>query len=142
MEQPGKPGRKVAPSAPAPGRPQCPEDLDRIARREWTRLKAEFKSLGLGAIDTPIIAAYCQAYSRWRAAAKTLNADGMTYATETGFIRPRPEIQIEMRYMALTRQLGAEIGVTPAARTRIDVPDSPDDGERADVFGERRDSGD
>lgn len=113
---------------PKPVAPKCPTWLDKEAKREWKRVAPELEKLGLLTIvDGTALAAYCQAYSRWAAAEKVLTTEGMTYETETGYIRQRPEVGIVQKYLNLIRGFCAEFGLTPSARSRMTLPGENED---------------
>jgi len=65
-----------------------------------------------------------------------LERDGLTYAetTREGHERllPRPEVAMQMGYAAELRQLGDRLGLSPAARARLNavVPADPGAKER------------
>ncbi|KAF1084849.1 Phage terminase, small subunit [Sporotomaculum syntrophicum] len=129
----GNPGRRPLNKnepKPKPVAPKCPAWLDKEAKHEWKRVAPELEKLGLLTIvDGTALAAYCQAYSRWVAAEKVLTTEGMTYETETGYIRQRPEVGIVQKYLNLIKLYCAEFGLTPSARSRMTLPgeDKDDD---------------
>ncbi len=108
------------------------------AADQWDRIETDFKSLGLRRQDSPTVAAYLMAYYRFIQAEKTIEEEGSTYTSPTGVIRQRPEVGIAQKYLQLVKQLGAEIGLSPAARSRIDLKDSStmeeDPGESIEDF--------
>jgi phage terminase small subunit len=86
--------------APPPGVPECPEWLTSNERTEWFRLAGELSSCGvLGRTDRNVLARYCRVMLWWAA-----------WATPS---YPRLDLAAECR------RLENELGLTPAARTRV-----------------------
>ena len=105
----------------------APKWLDRLAKIEWRRI---IKALGdtgvLTAADRATLAAYCQAYARWKQAEALVNADGLVirqqYADRDLLVRnPATAILNESRQAVL--RFAAELGLTPIARARIRTPE-------------------
>lgn len=98
------------------------------------------------AVDGDTLAAYCQAYGRWTDAERVLSKSGMTFEQVTTVIDtngtpvdrkkvvPRVEVQIARAERAAMSKLAAELGLSPASRTRISVipPGTVDDDEDLD----------
>src|SRR3954471_16084842 len=88
----GFPGRrKPDPLEPLPtvpaGTPECPDHLDDIAKREWTRICPIL--LGMRVLtegDLIGLATLCQAYGTLIDAQRRLNKSGILHKTVTGFI--------------------------------------------------------
>jgi len=81
------------------------------------------------------LACYCQAYSRPRKAEAVIAKHGMTFKTRNGFVQKRPEVTIAREAMQLMKAFAAEFGLTPAARTRLQV--SVDSTSDKDAHAER-----
>lgn len=130
----GNPGKRpinMNEPKPAPIIPKCPAWLDAAAKKEWKRISAELDKLGLiTCIDGAALAGYCLAYSRVQEAAKAIATQGTTYTTDTGFIRDRPEIAREQKYLSLMRQYLCEFGLSPSSRSKLEV--KPPEGEELD----------
>ena len=104
-------------------RPTRPEWLLPEAKREWVRIVSELERMGLLTIvDRAALTAYCQAYARAVQAEAVLTKKGMTFETPNGYIQQRPEVSIAMKEWHAVRAFASEFGLTPAARTRIQVP--------------------
>jgi P27 family predicted phage terminase small subunit len=108
-----------------PGRPGCPKWLDVEAKRVWRRVVPELEFMGvLAKVDRQALARYCQLWSRWKRAEEFLQKYGDTYPLkdEKGTVRcfmPWPQIAIASKLAAALGRLEQELGLTPAARTRI-----------------------
>lgn len=140
------PGKRPIPPepAPAPGRPVRPRWLVGEARKEWDRLcdvlSAERR---LSASDAPVLEKIAVAHAlwlRWRALA---DAADLVVTGADGSTRANPVLQQERLAADHCRRLYIEIGLTPAARSRVRVaptapPDSPSDRMRAFLDRQRR----
>ncbi len=113
---------------PRPVAPKCPSWLATEARKEWRRVAPELERMGLlSGIDRAALAAYCQAYARWREAEETIDRLGLTFRTNTGYEAPRPEVTIARQMMVQMRAFCVEFGLTPSSRGRMTLPEVPDD---------------
>ena len=130
MRGTNRPGRSRNEPKPRPIAPPCPRWLDQMARAEWHRVAPELERLGLlTEVDGTALAAYCDAYARWRKARAILATKGLTFTTKTGYTQQRPEVAILNTAMTTVRQFCQEFGLTPSARARIQVPEPEGDGE-------------
>jgi P27 family predicted phage terminase small subunit len=134
----GNPGKRPLPQnepEPQAGQVTRPEFLLPEAKREWNRIVPELQRLGLLTIvDRAALAQYCEWWGRWCQAEAILKVNGITYETGRGEIKPRPEVQIAFKASNLCRAYMAEFGLTPAARTRVEVPDGKRRGDDIDDF--------
>jgi P27 family predicted phage terminase small subunit len=71
--------------------------------------------------DGQLLAIFCIALSQVRQANEVLAEHGMLVTTPNGFQQPRPEIRIRNVAMRQVHQLGAEFGLSPAARARLTI---------------------
>lgn len=138
----GNPGkRRLNPAEPRPASaaaPMPPAELSEEARTEWRRVARLLHRLGLltGA-DRAALAAYCQAYGRWRQAERALaemaRRDPLTGAlmikTAAGNAIQNPLVGIANKAMSDMVRYAAEFGMTPSARSRIAAEPKPDDSE-------------
>lgn len=114
-----RPINKREPHPPG-GAPRCPAWLDQVGRSEWRRIMPVLDRMGLlTVVDRTALAFYCDAYSQFLAARKTLKAEGMSYKTESGYIVQRPEVSIYHRLHQIVRNWTHEFGLTPSARGRM-----------------------
>jgi len=125
----GNPGkRKLNKNEPkAKGEARCPEWLHPDAKKEWKRLSAELKRLGLlSLMDTAAFAGYCQSYAMYRHCVEYVNEHGPTYKVydqngDLKMVRAYPEVAQSDRHLANIRAFAAEFGFTPSSRGRIEV---------------------
>lgn len=103
----------------------APDFLDDTGKAEWARLVPMLianRMLTEG--DRTALAAYCNAYSRWRKAeAIVAQSASMVFKTPTGYVQQIPHIGIANRYLDTMIKLAAEFGFTPAARSRLHIGD-------------------
>jgi len=108
--------------------PAPPDMLDEEAQKEWRRCAPELHRCGLlTMVDLNVLAAYCQAFSRWitaeRAIATMARSDpltgGLIIRTAKGTIVPNPLVTISLKATFAMLRYAAEFGMTPAARSRI-----------------------
>lgn len=119
----GKP-RRSEPQPQATKGAKPPTRLSAGAKRVWRAHAPELERLGLlTCVDLSVFEAFCTAYARHLEAEDALTeAGGLTYTTDTGYVRPRPEIGISIEYAKLAKAIADGFGFTPSSRTRIEVP--------------------
>lgn len=116
----GKRAWNHAEPVPPEGLPDCPAHLGPEARAEWDRLVGPLARMRvITAIDRGVLAAYCQAWGRWVEAEDKLRATPLLIRTPSGYVQQSPWLSISNRQMELMGKYMAEIGLTPAARSRI-----------------------
>jgi len=125
----GNPGKRAInkrePKPPAKV-PKCPAWLDAMAKREWKRVVPVLAKLEmLTEIDRGALAAYCDAYSRWQQAARELRETGTTYIGDRGLVRRHPLVSVVHDAFGEMKAMGAEFGLTPAVRSRLQVVEQP-----------------
>jgi P27 family predicted phage terminase small subunit len=129
----GNPGHRSIPKPlrTAPRTPQAPRELSAEARAEWKRVVPDLDRQGvLTRGDRAALTGYVTAWSTMQAAQRVIDANGLTYVTDTGFIRPRPEVQIAREAREQLLRFAQQFGLTPLSRDRLSAPPPPDDAER------------
>jgi P27 family predicted phage terminase small subunit len=125
----GNPGHRpiVETPKPRPIAPECPSWLTDEAKAEWQRVAPALERLGLlTEVDGTALAAYCEAYSRWRAAEEIIAREGLTYENvRLGRIAQHPAVPIARQMMDQIRAYCSEFGLTPSARGRMTLPEVP-----------------
>ena len=118
---------------PAPGIPECPDWLTGHAKTAWEVLVPQLSSMGvLTKIDQHALVLLCQTWSRWREAEDFVAANGPVYrvvqmvTTEEGrkaqsIWKRHPMVQVASDAAKTLNRLFQEFGLTPSARTRIQV---------------------
>lgn len=116
---------------PAKTSPRCPAWLSKDAKNAWKRMVPALRAIGvLTSVDGEALAAFCQTYARWRQAEEFLDQHGMVYPLrdEKGNLRCMqqfPQVSIARNMLLLMRSFLQEFGMTPASRTRIELPWEP-----------------
>lgn len=106
---------------PRIGAPTCPRWLDPAARAEWHLIVNEWARAApklLTRVDGGVLENYCQARSRWMQAELDITAD-----LAQGLRLDRSKVLIAAKYAAQVVVFGDRLGLSPAARTRISLPD-------------------
>lgn len=117
-----------------------------IARAEWRRVIRELSAVpGLvTSVDADALAMYCETYARWVQASAKLAQGGMVekLKTKTGseYYAISPYMTIVSQCMATMKQFLSEFGMTPASRTRIQLPTEPEE-DQFDQFLHRKSPG-
>lgn len=124
----GNPGNRPLPSYEPTfkaGLPQPPDDLvDETAVGEWNRVVELLHEAGvLTQVDMAVLLAYCQAFGRWWKAERELRLDTLTVMTEKGNTLQNPLIGIANTSMRDAIKFAAELGMTPASRSRVTAID-------------------
>lgn len=132
---PGKRAIKRREAKPPPSEPTPPAHLSDDAKVEWGRVMSHLMRCGLmSEIDRAALAGYCQAYSRWVQAERALQRMGekdqltgaLMIKTTNGNAVQNPLVGTANKALELMLRAAAEFGMTPSARSRIDV-DIPKD---------------
>jgi P27 family predicted phage terminase small subunit len=136
----GNPGNQRLPEnepqpEPLPGAPEAPAFLTGYACDEWYRIAEQLCRLTLlTTVDINPLAAYCVAYARWRTAEEALAEmakrdpmlNGLLVKTRNGAPMQNPLVATAAQAARDMIRFAGEFGLTPAARSRIDV--GPDGG--------------
>jgi P27 family predicted phage terminase small subunit len=107
---------------PRPARriPSAPEHLSRYALMEWGRVAVELDRIGLlSEIDRSALAAYCQAYGRWREAEEKLNTSGLLIKTSAGNVVHNPLVGVANTALKMMHKYLTEFGMTPSSRSKV-----------------------
>ena len=136
----GNPGhRRRNPREPKPrwDTPRCPAWLSPEAKTVWRRVVPELRHMRvLSFVDGDAVAAYCQTFARWKAAEEFLVKHGDVYPIRDEKNRVKcmaqfPQVAISRNLLLVLKGYQQEFGLTPSARTRIEVsflgfdPDDP-----------------
>ena len=121
----GNPGRR-APNLDEPqppgSLPEAPPHLSAEARAEWDRLAVSLNRIGLlTQVDRATLAAYCQCYGRWVEAEQKLSETPPILRMPSGYIQQSPWMTISNKQLELMARFMAELGLTPASRSRLAV---------------------
>ncbi len=88
-------------------------------------------------VDRAALAAYCQCYGRWVGAEEKLQTTPMLLKTATGYVQQSPWLSIANKQLELMGRYMGELGITPAARTRVvayaEAAEEPDRVSKIDI---------
>jgi len=108
---------------PAAGKPKCPAWLDEEAKRKWRALARELSAVGLlTVVDGDALAAYCVSWSELRTATETLQREGHTFNTDSGYLAPHPAVAQQRSAWQAVRAFAALFGLDPSSRSQLTVP--------------------
>jgi P27 family predicted phage terminase small subunit len=97
-----------------------------VAKAEWRRVARTLHAMGvLTTIDRAALAAYCQAYARWVEAEEKLKESPTLYKTPSGYVQQSPWLGIANKQLELMGRYMTELGMTPAARSRVTPMQDP-----------------
>ena len=100
-----------------------PAHLGDAAKHEWLRLRKKLAPSGLlTPLDTNVLAMYCIAYARWVEAEEQLTRIGPVVKTKNGNLIQNPYLAVANRAMEQMLLYARELGMTPSARSRIQLP--------------------
>lgn len=123
--------KKKEPAAPKDS-PTCPRYLDRLAKNEWRHVTGLLEKMNvLSAADKSALAIYCETYSEWRKAIEMCKQYGAWQVIKNS----RGEIdtkrhewdRVRERTADACRRWLTEFGLTPSARTRLQVEETTKD---------------
>ena len=122
----GNPGRhRLNEREPQPrpaGQPQAPKWLNGEARREWRRVVRELHRTGvLTTVDMGVLEGYCVSYARWRHAEGMLERQPEVIESDKGNLYQNPWYGVARTAMRDALRMAQELGMTPAARSRVVV---------------------
>lgn len=130
----GNPGKRKLTSErepkPSGAEPDKPQFTTGEASECWDRMVLELRAMGLlHAADVDSMEIYCEAFGTWRRAQRAV-ASGVLInrgTKERPNMVTNPAWRIARDAANLVRQLAEQFGLTPAARSRIEVPDGAED---------------
>ena len=119
----GNPGKRAwnhAEPVPPDAMPRCPAHLAPVAKAEWRRVARTLHDMGvLTVIDRAALAAYCQSYAKWVEAERKMKETPPLVKTPSGYVQQSPWISIANKQLELMGRYMTELGMTPAARSRV-----------------------
>lgn len=101
---------------------KCPAWLDEEAITEWKRMVKllEKENKDFTPKDIKALEGYCANYSKWKKCEQVLLDKGFSMIiNEEGYEQQRPEVAIANKAQQEMRSWMKELGITPAARARM-----------------------
>ncbi|MBK8270175.1 MAG: phage terminase small subunit P27 family [Planctomycetes bacterium] len=109
------------------GLPECPDWLDSEGQAAWEQIVPLLSAMGiLTRIDANALGRYCRLWTRWKKAEEFITKNGDVYPlkAEDGKIKclmQFPQVSIAMKLAQQLTRLEQEFGMTPSARSRIQL---------------------
>jgi P27 family predicted phage terminase small subunit len=129
----GNPGRrKLNPQEPMPelvDMPRPPKHLRKLAKEKWNELTPELCRLRLlTKLDLTLLETYCEEYASYRKASAFIEERGEFFPIknekgEVYDLRQYPAVAQRTNAIAQMTRIGDRLGLSPAYRTRISLPD-------------------
>ena len=114
--------RKTESPAVDGNKPIAPDFLSELAIDEWNRITKQLVDSGvIGSLDRGCLAGHCQAWSDYIEALLILRTEGRITTSQSGYSQPHPMVAIMNSSWDRYLKTAKEMGLTPAARTKIDV---------------------
>jgi P27 family predicted phage terminase small subunit len=107
---------------PKCGPPLPPSKMSTEARRAWRVIVAELPAGLLTKVDWQVMAVACENWSLWRKAMADVWERGILIEGDRGKVK-NPALQIARDAAQSMRQCWSELGLTPSARARLEMPD-------------------
>ena len=127
-------GRKPATIAPGTHplttAPRVPAWLSAPAKAEWRRVAPILVERGaITEADLGILATCCEAFGTIVETRRILARDGLVITSPSAMLKQHPALGSQNAAMATHRQLCAELGLTPFARSRASMNGGERDGD-------------
>lgn len=99
--------------------PKAPAWLPKHAKEEWLRVvPALVKARSLAGHELSTVESYCICVARVRETEAVIAKKGLTYISPSGESKRRPETTLLKESIEAARRLAAELGITPASRSK------------------------
>jgi P27 family predicted phage terminase small subunit len=133
----GNPGKRKYGDTPKPraGAPTPPHWLKGEALAEWGRIVPELDAIGLlSVVDRAALTAYVTGWATFAEASEDIENRGTMVEGRDGNLVKNPSVAMQRDAMNLIKQWCAEFGLTPSARSRMQLPsEGGKGGESAEV---------
>lgn len=100
----------------------CPKWLDKEATKEWRRIVKllSMEDKDFTEKDVKALEGYCANYAKWKKCEQVLLEKGLSMVVnDDGYEQQRPEVSIGNKAQQEMRSWMKELGITPAARSRM-----------------------
>lgn len=119
-------------------KPSAPKWFSKEATAEWRRVTKLLcdEDKDFTAKDLKALEAYCMSYAKWKACELVLQSKGYTMEVgEDRYVQQRPEVSIANKAQQEVRAWAKELGLTPAARSRMKTAQNTGDGTDPEMEG-------
>lgn len=118
--------------------PLCPKWINNRARQAWKYIVPILNSLKVTTkLDRGAITRYCTTYAHWQECEEFLDKHGKAYTVKNPDGTPKgvevfPQVAMAQKYSEILGKLEQQFGLTPSARTRIQVGVTKERDEKAE----------
>lgn len=120
------------------GELQKPEHITGPYAEEWDRAVSAMPPGFYTAADVPLLAEYSVKWVFLRQANATVSKEGQTTKGSQGQTVQHPAVATSIALGNLILKLAAQLGMSPAARARLQMPEEDPHGEFAGLLGGQR----
>lgn len=111
------------------------EFLGAHGKQEWLRVVASLPDGVVTGVDVGLLEAYCDAYDQWRSSMVLARVHPVV-ETPNGALQTSPYVSIARNARRDMLRLGAELGITPSSRSRVQIKQAEaTDDEAAQIIG-------
>lgn len=134
---PGKRGRNHGEPRPGGKTPPAPRWMSAAAKREWRKLAPRLHQVGLlTEIDGLALAMLCEAVGQYVEGKEIVEREGAIAVSDQGNVYQHPAVALMKTARGEILKWAREFGMTPAARTRINVEVAEEKKSLADMLFE------
>jgi len=109
--------------------PEPPWYLDYYAKKEWNRAAKHLIDVGLlTEADLTVFQEYCEVHGHCVRLHQKIRDEDYEFVTESGYHQKRPIVSILQDFQKEKRKLANQLGLSPSARTKIEVDVNKSDG--------------
>ena len=116
-----------------------PDFVTGEAAREWDRAVGAMPPGLYTAADAPVLTVYCLAWVMYRNALGQVAREGLLATGSTGQRVPHPAVAIAKAQAEIILRASDRLGMSPNARTRLEVQDQPKTSKFEGLIGGRGD---
>lgn len=130
-------GRKVGRQPQdVPFLPDAPSHLPPLAREQWDHVCAGLRRMEIaGPVDVAVLEAFCLAYQDMRDAADDIACRGLWVTGSAGQQVANPMLNAAAKARGQIGTLGGQLGLTPAGRLRMTLPEKESSSDEEALFG-------
>lgn len=114
-----------------------PDWLQGQAVAEWDRLVAAMPPGFFTSADMAMMTVYCTAWQNYRNAQITIDREGLESAGAQGQTVAHPAVAIAAKQAEIMLKAADRMGLSPAARTRLEMPDQKPTSKFGSLIGGR-----
>lgn len=114
--------------------PDAPEKLNKYGKEEWIRAGNELVDAGIfSTLDYALFETYCYYHGKHWEYEELLNSEGRVLLTDKGYAYMNPVVSLSKSAYETANKLAPLFGITPSARSRINLPKKQEKDELEDL---------